>query len=98
MFPPNLAIFGEWKRTFNKRYAFNTNASHLDENHENSFVTKTPCSNNKKMGKIEVEESLILDSLVKRRSTVISGKQSAAVLEKNEKRDTLRKVNTSPSA
>lgn len=44
------------------------------------------------MGKIEVEESLILDSLVKRRSTVISDKQSAAMLEKNQKRDTIRKV------
>lgn len=46
------------------------------------------------MGKIEVEESLILDSQSKRlRSAVISaGKQSAAVLEKNQKRDNLRKV------
>lgn len=96
MFPPNLAIFGEWKRTFNESYAFIRNALHLDENHENLFVAS--CSKNIKMGKIEVEESLILDSLVKRRSTVISGKQSAAVLEKNEKRDTLRKVKTSPSA
>lgn len=44
------------------------------------------------MGKIEVEESLILDSLVKRRSTATSDKQSAAMLEKIQKRDTVRKV------
>lgn len=44
------------------------------------------------MGKIEVEESLILDSLVKRRSTATSDKQSAEVQEKNRKRDTVRKV------
>lgn len=44
------------------------------------------------MGKIDVEESLILDSLVKRRSTVVSDKQSAAMLEKNQKRDAIRKV------
>lgn len=45
------------------------------------------------MGKIDVEESLILDALVKRRSTATSDKQSAAAQEKNNKRDTVRKVN-----